>query len=80
MILQIVDVRDIGRYEDGSSFGFDGLSTGMIKACFHSVGSIPFVHVMFNIRRSRRRLGLGSSLMISYDIVSSPGEELRLLC
>ena len=51
MILQIVDVSDIGRYDVGSSFGLAGLSTGMIKACFHSAGSTLVVHVMFSIRK-----------------------------
>ena len=39
MVLPRQDVRDIGRYEDGSSVLLSGLRSGMTIDFFHSAGT-----------------------------------------
>lgn len=41
MVLQRVDVSDIGRYEEGSWVGFPFLWIGMTAAVFQFFGSLP---------------------------------------
>ena len=68
----------MGLYDCGSNLSLDGFRNGMTVASFQSGGTSPRSHEMLINFKSSILVSLGNCLSISYVIVSTPGEELRL--